>query len=552
MKKGAKTKVALLLIILLFTTIISSCTTNIEQPIEEIQEEEQNYTPVQGGTLSLSIFTPSHLNPIINQEEDSYHVMKLIYESLISLDENYRAKGVLAEEWIVQNNGESIIFNLRKDVTWHDDEPFTAKDVEFTLDVLKDKDVDSPYTQYINKITDYNIIDDYKIEISFSNSQSGNLEAFIFPVLPAHRYKKPKDVMSAHKWSPIGTGPYELNKYEQGKEILLKLNGSYWGNIPYIENIHVKIRSKKEEIVKSFETKDVDLLRAIDREWNRFDEDEQLSIHPYITQKYNFIAVNHNNELFKNVNIRKAIQLALNRQEMLGEIYLNQGEVVDVPISPNSWLYDKQLKLNSYNLEEAKKLIAESGLDAKADIEEGQEEDEDKNKKDNKDKKDKVKLEFDLIVNKNNGLRKQESKMVKKYIEAIGIDVNIEELPLDEINEKIAEKEFDAIITGWELSYVPDLYFAFHSSEIKEGMNFISYNNKNMNKLLVEASKYKEEQERKKIYSELQTKISQDLPYINLYYTTSALIVNNRIKGPINPTDYNLFNNIEEWFIEYE
>lgn len=550
MKKGAKQKVSLILIILLFTILLNSCTTNIEQPIEEIQEEEQNYTPVQGGTLSLSIFKPSHLNPIINQEEDSYHVMKLIYEPLISLDENYKAEGVLAEDWNVQNNGESIIFNLRKDVTWHDDEPFTAKDVEFTLDALKNKDVASPYTQYIEKITDYDIIDDYKIEISFSNSQSGNIEALTFPVLPAHRYNKPKDVMTAHKWSPIGTGPYKLNKYQQGKEILLSLNESYWGKLPYIENIHVKIRSKKEEIVKSFETKDVDLLRAIDREWNRFGEDENLSIYPYITQKYNFIAINHENEIFKNVNIRKAIQLALNRQEMLGELYLNQGELVDVPITPNSWLFDNQLKINSYDLEEAKKLIAESGWDETADNEEGQEEEIDKNEK--KDKKDKGELEFDLIVNKNNGLRKHEAKLVKKYIEAIGIDVNIEELSLEDIKKNIGEKEFDAILTGWDLSFVPDLTFAFHSNEIKEGMNFISYNNKDMNKLLVEASKYKEEKERKEIYSELQSKISQELPYINLYFTTSALIVNNRIRGPINPTDYNLFNNIEEWFIEYE
>lgn len=550
MKKGAKTKIELILIILLFSFTINSCTTNIEQPIEEVPEEEQIHTPVQGGTLSLSIFKPSHLNPIINQEEDSYHVLKLIYEPLVSLDENYGIKGVLAEDWIVQNNGESIVFNLRKDVAWHDDEPFTAKDVEFTLDALKNKDVNSPYTQYIEKITDYNIIDDYKIEISFSNNQSGNLETFLFPILPAHRFKKPKNVMTAHKWSPIGTGPYKLNNYQPGKKILLELNESYWDKLPYIENIHVKIRSKKEEIVKSFETKDVDLLRAIDREWNRFDEDENLSIYPYITHNYNFIAVNHNNRLFKNVNIRKAIQLALNRKEMLVELYLNQGEVVDVPIPPNSWLYHKQLKTNRYNLEEAKKLIAESGWNEIADNEEGQEEEVDK--KDKKDKKDKGELEFDLIVNKNNGLRKKEAKMVKEYIEAIGIDVNIKELPLDKINESIEDKEFEAILTGWNLSFVPDLSFAFHSSEIKKGTNFISYNNKNINKLLVEASNFKEEQERKKIYSELQTKISQELPYINLYFTTSALIVNNRIRGPINPTDYNIFNNIEEWYIEYE
>ena len=551
------TKFKLLFIIIIFAIISSSCNTDIESPLEEIQqeekpiEEEKPLTPLNGGTLSLGAFTPTHLNPIISQEEDGYHILKLIFESLITLDDEHRPKPLLAEDWAIENNGETIIFNLRKNVTWQDGEPFIAKDVAFTLDVLKSKDVDSPYSQYVKNVKSYKILDEHKVEINLLGNQSGNLEVFIFPIIPSHRYKKPKDVMTANKWTPIGTGYYKLNKYIQGREITLELNNDYWGKLPYIENINIGLMGKKDQIVKTFETKGIDILRAMDNNWSHFTEDESLAIYPYNTQKYKFIAINHEREIFKNRNIRKAIQLSLDRQDMLEELYLSQGRIVDIPIPPHSWLYDKDISTLSYNLNDSKRLVSESGWEKLLDDDEG-EGGNNKTKKEKKQDKKKNKLEFELLVKGGDQLRIQEAQMIKKSIEAIGINVNIKELSSEKINESIKKKDFDAILTGWDLSFIPDLTFAFHSEEIDEGQNFISYRNNTINKLLNEASRHKTEEEREKVYSDLQSKLSEDLPYINLYFKSSALIVNKRIKGPISPTDYNIFNNIEEWFIKYK
>ena len=123
--------------------------------------------------------------------------------------------------------------------------------------------------------------------------------------------------------------------------------------------------------------------------------------------------------------------------------------------------------------------------------------------------------------------------MIKDYLSSIGIEVKIMKHSSKEIQELVEEKDFDAILTGWGLSYVPDLSFAFHSSEIKKGRNFVSYKNREVNDLLVRASKYQEETERKDIYIQLQRKLCQEYPYISLYIETTGLVVNNRIKGPI-------------------
>lgn len=540
MKEKTPFKTITIILIILSTILFNACTLYTEEPSTDIEEEqdstegrqeegqEEKHTPIEGGTLFYSILAPSHFNPILYQGEENYHLMKLIYQSLVSLDENYRVKALLAEDWTTSNKGKSIIFNLREDVRWHDGEAFTAEDVVFTLDALKSRHLESPYAGYTDNITDYKMIDDFKVEISFEDGKSGNLEAFIFPILPAHSFKSSRDVMTENQWSPMGTGPYKFTSYQAGKDMILNLNENYWDKSPYIKNIHVKIRNKQEDIVKSFENKDSDLLITAEGEWSHFGEDQSLKTNPYITQKFNFIALNHKDKIFQDIHIRKAIQSAINRPEMLNKLYLNQGEVADMPISPKSWLYNNQLKDNNYNISQAKEYLAQS---------EWQEEDV---------------LEFTLMVNKEKDLRIKEGKSIKDYLKAIDIIVHIEEISAEEIQRNIDKKKFEAILMGWDLSYLPDLTFVFHSNEIRKGMNFISYNNQETDQFLEEASKYSEEKEKKEKYSALQSQIVNDLPYINLYFTGATLISNSRIKGPIQPMDYNLFNNIEEWYIEYE
>src|SRR5699024_9918902 len=115
--------------------------------------------------------------------------------------------------------------------------------------------------------------------------------------------------------------------YQVRSEIRLVANENYWSDVPYIENILVKLLKNNTEIVNSFEAKGTDLLRSVEKDWNRFQEDKQLGIYPFTTKNYSFIGFNHENKLLKDVNIRQAIQLAINREEMLKEIYIEQGEV---------------------------------------------------------------------------------------------------------------------------------------------------------------------------------------------------------------------------------
>src|SRR5699024_8483017 len=126
----------------------------------------------------------------------------------------------------------------------------------FTLDVLKDKEVASPYQSYVEDIESYQIVDDSTIEIVFIGGKSVSLESFIFPILPAHQYEDIEDIVKEKDRIPIGTGPYKFEEYRKNKKVILKVNEKYWGKTPYIETMLAEIRNNREEVLRSFEVKD--------------------------------------------------------------------------------------------------------------------------------------------------------------------------------------------------------------------------------------------------------------------------------------------------------
>ena len=107
-------------------------------------------------------------------------------------------------------------------------------------------------------------------------------------------------------------------------------------------------------------------------------------------------------------------------------------------------------------------------------------------------------------------------------------------------------KQFDAFLGGWKISYIPDVTFAFHSSQITNGDNFISYSDQMMDDLIRNAFNSHPDQITE-AYGRLQQYIAEQNPYISLYFKNGALITKKKIGGNIQPNPINFYSNIEEW-----
>ncbi len=453
-----------------------------------------------GGELVLPLTTIRTLNPLINENMSYYHFSKLIYEGLFELGDDLNIVNQLAEDYTLKEEGRVVSIKLREDVFWHDGEKFTADDVAFTINTIKYANDDTSYKKMFNnalgsyspldirRILDVQILDDYHIDIIFSENFGHGLETLTFPILPKHKFVLGKEdknsyiqALSEENFEPIGTGPYMFVEYDKHKTIFLKSYDKYREGKPYIDTIIGKILEDEELSLTAFETGQVHVTTALDVDWEKYDQNNRIRIFEFVSPNYEFLGFNFSNTIFNKEgsnSLRKAFAYGINRQSIIQRVYLGHGTQTDLPIHPNSWLLSEDSNIYGYNPSKAKEELEKLGW---KDIDgDGIYEDEEGNK-----------VQLRLITNSYNPLRLKVADMVVDDLNKIGISVvkdyperipeNITEEMIEEqweyVNNRIIKGDYDIVLLGWHLPTIPELSFAFHSSQIKGGTNFIRYSN---------------------------------------------------------------------------
>lgn len=564
-----------MIIIMIFLTIGCEKTGegNIAETLEEDTRSEIDYEPEYGGQLVLPLTTIDTLNPLASENKTYYHFSKLIFEGLFELDSDLNITNVLAEDYTIKEDG-SISIKLKDDVLWHDGTKLTTEDVAFTINTIKSGNNHTTYKKVwsnmlggfnfsnINRIIDTYIIDDNNIDIVFDKNYSQGLEMLTFPIIPKHQFVMNREDKSAYvkalsdeEYIPIGTGPYEFVEHRKNKDIKLKYNEEYREGRPYIDEIIGKIFEDEELILMGFETGQVDLTIALDEEWEKYEQSNVRTLE-FVSEGYEFLGFNFSRRIFngeEGEGLRKAIAYGIDRQAIIQNVYSGHATQSDLPIHPNSWLLSNEANAYGYSLAKAREYI--EGLGWKDVNGDGYYEDQNGNE-----------VALKLLTNSYNPLRLKAADMIVEDFDKMGIRIvkdyteiipdNITEEMVDaqweEINKKISRGDFDILLTGWNLSPAQELSFAFHSSQIKSGTNFIRYNNPIMDEALVEAFSESNRDNKLRSYEKLQKIITKDLPYISLYFKNNALLLDRKVMGEIDPCFYNLYRNIETWYIPKE
>jgi len=143
------------------------------------------------------------------------------------------------------------------------------------------------------------------------------------------------------------------------------------------------------------------------------------------------------------------------------------------------------------------------------------------------------------------------AELISKHLALVGFRVQTEAVDWEQLqSENMQKHKFDAILTGYYLDYVPDLRFAFHSSQIGKGKNnFYRYQNPELDSLLDTAATAYKEKDKKKAYQKIQELLAEELPVISLYFRTGSLLINNRVHGVTKVRELNLYNNIKDWYL---
>lgn len=566
-------KITLLIILIILIITISGCQLNkenIEEKTDKVIDEKVGaYYPEVGGEIVVPLTTLSTLNPLMSESINYYYFSKLIFESLFEFDDNLNVEKQLIEDYTITDDGKIIDIKLKENITWHDGQPLTSEDINFTINTIKHANEDSTYNKMltdalgplnsanIRRILEVNIINDQNFIITFDRSFSNNLEVLTFPIIPKHIFAKDgvnnkayRNALELENYTPIGTGPFKFESYEKMKKINLVANEKYRGKRPYIDRVLGKVFDNEEDIFRAFEIGQVDMATAIGFDWEKYSQNDGMNSLEFISANYEFIGFNFDKEIFQEEagkTLRRSIAYAINRQGIIEDIYLGHATQVDVPIHPRSWLISDSVSGLGYNLDMAKEEIK------KIDIQDADENGES--------------ISINLLTNTLNPARLKTAVMIKEDLKKIGIDVNIfpqeesenktgEDITVEdlqeqweEVNEILSLGEYDMVLLGWQISIIPDLAFAFHSSQINDNGNFIKYSNIEMDNLLEELSLNGNRNEKKEKYEKLQNLIVDDLPYISLFFKNKSLLLDNKIFGELKPSFFNPYKGFENIYI---
>ena len=501
-----------------------------KEPIEPV-EEEQVVMNQDKNELVIAMNKTKTLNPLYNTQANVEQALYLIFSPLVNIEQDGNISSNLAESWIVNETQTAVTITLKSGLRWHDGQAITSDDVLFTLDQIA-KIPDCPYKQAADNIQAKEKIDDRTFKIIYKRSFSGVLQTLFFPVIPQHIYNvENSEAMSI---TPVGSGPYVYDSMTTLDSVYLKANPDYFNGKPKIERIQIKLIPDEVSGLYSFKQGLIDMVYTTETEWGKYTNNETKSPYEMVAPIYEFMGVNFNKPIFQSAAIRNALIYALDREEIVRLYYLEHATITDTPISPASYLYNKNLEIKAYDKEKARYLFAEEGYEQDATT--------------GLMTKDGKTFSFSLMVNKENTDRIKVAKEMQKMYANIGVEMKIEEVDKETYLSRLTSKQFEAFFGGWQLSMALDLSFAFRSSSIIGGENYVSYQDVKMDELLQQAVLATGDGIYDAYYA-LQDYFSEMSPYISLYFKKSVLLMKKSIGDNIKATPLNIFSNVEEWTI---
>lgn len=480
------------------------------------------------------------LVPILASDSASSDICGMIFNGLVKYDKNINIVGDLAESWEILDNGLTILFHLKKNVKWHDGIGFTAKDVEFTYRKLIDPNVKTPYGGDFERINKLEALDDYTVKVTYKEPFSPALSSWGMWIMPEHILKNEDLNKTSFSRYPIGTGPYKFKSWKTGEKIELAANNEYFEGRPCIDRYIYRIIPDDATIFLELQTQGVDLATLTPLQYTRQTDNRFFKTHynkfKYPSFGYTYMGYNLLDPKFQDIRVRRAINYAIDKNEIIGTIFFGLAGVTTGPFMMDSWAYNNDVLPIPYDTGKAKGLLKEAGwedMDGDGWVE----------------RNGRI-FEFTILVNQGNTERLRTAEMIQKYLKDAGIKVKIRVLEWSAmISEFIDKRRFEAILMGWFLSRDPDNYDIWHSSMTREGQfNFIGYNNQDLDRLLEEGRRTFDQTKRTEIYHKIHKLIYDDQPYLFLYSAEILPIIHKRFRN-VEVSPIGIGYNFIKWYV---
>jgi peptide/nickel transport system substrate-binding protein len=513
--------------------------------------------PTSGGTLKEGIIgSPRFVNPVLAISDVDHDLTSLVYSGLIKITPDNSIIPDLAKNYQISNDGLEYTFVLKDNIFFQDGKKITADDVLFTIETIQDPNIKSPkrpnfYDVKIEKI------DDKTIKLSLKKPYSPFLRNLTIGILPKHLWgdlSADQFPLSQYNVEPIGSGPYQISKMQTLQKNML-LIPTYYELIPfkkyslnesYISNLTINFYQDEKTLINAYNNGDIEAINSINPEKiTDLKKQSNSEIKTAPLPRVFAVFFNQNqSEVLSYKEVRQALNLAVNRQEIVDQVLNGYGDPLYGPI-PKGLIDDKSNSSIKYDLDLASSTLSKAGW--VKNISTGIWE-----KKVNK--KQTLKLQVSISTLNSQNLV-QTANLVKTDWEKLGAIVNIQQFELGDLQQNIIRpRKFEALLYGEVVGRDMDLFAFWHSSQRNDpGLNISMYANSKVDSLLNDARTTMNPTTRVSDFISFESEISKDVPAIFLYSPDFIYIVPNKIQGvQINTIamPFERFLNINQWFIE--
>jgi len=525
-----------------------------QQPL--ISEGENSNQPVAGGSYAEAVVgTPVRLNPLFDQyNQVDYDVDRLVYCNMVRFDNRGLPYGDLAETWGISRDGKAYSFSIRPNALWHDGQAVTSEDVIFTIELMRNDAVPVPEdVRAFWKQIEVTALDEKTLQFRLPEPYSPFLDFLNFGILPKHILGNlaPADLANASfNLQPVGCGPFRFDglSVQDGKITGLTLTPfkDYSGNKPFLEKLEFRFFSDAADAMAAYEQGEVmgvsqitpDLLpQAL--------QNASLNIFTSRLPQLYQVYLNLDNAdlpFFKDLEVRRALYMGINRQWMIDRLLAGQGILATGPILPDNWAYYEGVEKVDYDPEQAIEILRRAGYTYPAEGGKAR-------------TKDGVALAFELTYPDQAPFPEIADKLKEDW-GRMGVEVTLNPVAYDSLlKEYLEPRTYQAALVDLDLSRSPDPdpYPFWHQAQITSGQNYAQWDDRQVSEYLEQARVLVDFVERIKRYRNFQVRFASEQPALPLFYPVYSYGVDRKVSGvsmgPLyDPSDR--FANILSWYLK--
>ncbi|PTL86486.1 MAG: ABC transporter substrate-binding protein [Candidatus Liberibacter europaeus] len=455
----------------------------------------------------------------------------------------------LAERWTIDDSEKIYDFHLRRGVKWHSNKHFkpsrelNADDVIFSF--MRQKDPNHPYhnvsggnyqsfvTYGMNTLIDkIEKVDDYTVRFVLNRPDSIFLSLIAMgcaSILSAEyadillKRGKPEQI----DLDPIGTGPFQLIKYQKDSRILYNANINYWEGKPKIDRLifsitpdatvrYAKLQKNECQVMSQPNPPDIDNIR----------KNKQVVLLEQPGMNVGFMAYNTEKNPLGNIKVRQALTMAINKDDIIESVYQNKAQKATNIIPPTLWGYNSEIKDYPYDPNKAKALLQEAGFPRGFSIN----------------------LWAMPVQRPYNPNARRMAEMIQFDWAKIGVKANIVSYNWGEYITRMARGEHEALLIGFnaDISNPDGIMGEFSCSNNKTEHNLARWCNKDFDDLLMKARVSSDLNVRTQLYKKAQVIMHEQLPVLNIAHSTVYVPIRKEVIGYVmDPLGHNNFKTVD-------